>query len=328
MPYVGVVALLLAVLGLLFASPDIRRRLWPWVGMAIFGLLVAFGIYAVFHGWLTLLLPFFEQFRAPARAVILWATGLSVVAAVGLDLVLKRVSGVARPAFLKVGAIVLVAVAMPLSFYALVVTQADETMFLRASVAALALVLATAFWLLTWAILGAYQARWFGATACGILLIGLLYCELAATGAYTDISSADPTTGFQHPEIVEFLRGDTDRFRIDTRTEIADLWQPDTAALAGLEDVGGVADPLALQPFIRYWDAMGGRDTPAYDLLNVKYVIVRAGVPLPEGKFSTRSGARAGIGGLSESEHHAQGLGCAGRGGPGSGSPGRSAGRG
>ena len=178
------------------------------------------------------------------------------------------------------------------------------------------------FWLLTWAILGAYQARWFGATACGILLIGLLYCELAATGAYTDISSADPTTGFQHPEIVEFLRADTDRFRIDTRTDIADLWQPDTAALAGLEDVGGVANPLALQSFIGYWEAMGGRDTSAYDLLNVKYVIVRAGTPLPEGKFERVLESVGGLEVYQNQETMPRAWVAPADGGPGPGSPG------
>src|SRR5690606_25948952 len=73
--------------------------------------------------------------------------------------------------------------------------------------------------------------------------------------------------------------------RIDTRTDIQDLWQPDTAALYDLEDVGGIVNPLALQPWQAQWEATGGRATRAYDMLNVKYVIARDGTPLPEGKF-------------------------------------------
>jgi hypothetical protein len=84
---------------------------------------------------------------------------------------------------------------------------------------------------------------------------------------------------------VEFLRADADRFRIDSRTDIQELWQPDTAALYGLEDVGGIVNPLALRQWQAQWEATGGRATRAYDMLNVKYVIVRDGTPLPEDKF-------------------------------------------
>ena len=42
------------------ARPEQRRRLWMWLGLAAFGLIVAFGIYTVVHGWLTLLLPMFD----------------------------------------------------------------------------------------------------------------------------------------------------------------------------------------------------------------------------------------------------------------------------
>jgi hypothetical protein len=122
------------------------------------------------------------------------------------------------------------------------------------------------------------------------LLIALLYLDLSSAGAYTDISPVDPTTGFSHPAIADFLRTDAANesatpFRIDTRTEIQELWQPDTAALYGFEDVGGIVNPLSLRQWQAQWEATGGRATRAYDMLNVKYVIVRDGTPLPEGKF-------------------------------------------
>ena len=85
LPYAGVATLILAVAGLILADRKTRRLLWPWVGMALFGMLVSLGVYGIVHGWITWLLPFFDQFRAPARALILWTLGLSVLAAVGLD---------------------------------------------------------------------------------------------------------------------------------------------------------------------------------------------------------------------------------------------------
>ncbi|NJN36512.1 MAG: YfhO family protein [Nitrospiraceae bacterium] len=117
------------------------------------------------------------------------------------------------------------------------------------------------------------------------MLIAPYFFELSATSAYTDISPTAPTQGFQHPELIAFLKSDPDLFRIDTRTDIAGLWQPDTAALYGLQDVGGIDNPLILRHWNAFWEATGGRQTDRYDLLNVKYVIVRDGTPLPEGKF-------------------------------------------
>jgi hypothetical protein len=181
---------------------------------------------------------------------------------------------------------------MPLSLLALFLTQADATAFLHASLAALALVLALGAWLATWGILAAVRRGSLRKTVGGGLLIAVLFLELAAAGAYTDISPTDPTLGFQHAEIVDFLRSDPDLFRIDTDTDIAALWQPDTAALVGLQDVHGVANPLLLRSTRDFWQSTGGRQTRRYDLLNVKYVLVREGTPLPEGKFEQVLGPR------------------------------------
>ncbi len=300
LPYLGVPTLLLTLAALLLVR---ERREWrsllPWVGLALFGLLVALGIYTPVHGWLTRLLPGYGGFRAPARAIVLWALGLSVLAAYGLDSLQARLR---RPAdqptlarlqaLLRTGGLALLLFVTPLMFATLLVTQSDPTAFLRASLAALAVAWATLAWLATWLVVhlaarGALRPGWLGG-----LLVAILFLELAATGAYTDISETDPTRGFQHPEILAFLRengpwvegpaGPQPLFRIDTRTDIADLWQPDTAALAGLHDVGGVANPLVLRHWEALWQATGGRHTRIYDMLNVEYVLVRDGTPLPQ----------------------------------------------
>lgn len=291
-PYAGVATLLLAVGAIFWASPAQRRRLWVWVGMGLFGLLAALGVYAIVHGWLTLLVPGMDQMRAPARFLILWTAAISVVAAVGVDTLIRRgpilittVGGLRWHGLMQRSALIWLGVVLPLSYLALLLTQENETSFLRASVAALALTFAAIFWAATGAILvGVGWGWWTGRRAAWLLLI-LLFLDLSATGAYTDISERDPTTGFDHPALVDFLRADPDLFRIDTRTDIEDLWQPDTAALVGLQDVGGIVNPLMLDHWQALREAVGGRDTRRYDLLNVKYVIVRDGTPLPEGKF-------------------------------------------
>jgi hypothetical protein len=295
LPYLGAPVLILALCGLVLARPESRRRLWMWAGMAGFGLIVALGIYTVVHGWLTLLLPMFDQFRAPARAVILWAVGMSVLAAVGFDAVAVRMArSRAVTAFLGGGA-TLLALSTLAGYSLLFVTQADSTAFLRASLAVLALVIAFASWLGSWALIAARQHTRLTFAAFSALMIALLYIELAAAGAYTDISESDPTQSFQHDAVIAFLRSDPDRFRIDTRTDLQGLWQPDTAALAGLQDVGGIDNPLALRSYTDFWEATGGRATRLYDLLNVKYVLVKEGTPLPGDKFVRVFGPAQGI---------------------------------
>ena len=298
-PYVGLVTLILAVVGYALASKGTRRKLWPWLGTAVFGMLIALGVYGIVHGLLTVVLPGFDQFRAPARAIVLWALGVSVMGAVGLDSIVRHyakpestaaassneTSGGWATTYWFVGSVVFVGLIVPALYVALLATQQDPDTFLHASLAALAGVLAAGFWLATLALLAGYRAGWIGAGFLGVALVALLFVELTATGAYTDISSTDPARGFQHAEIVEFLNADDELFRIDTRTDIADLWQPDAAALHGLQDVWGVANPLVLRQWSNLWEATGGRQTELYDMLNAKYVLVRDGTPLPEGKF-------------------------------------------
>jgi hypothetical protein len=299
-PYAGVATLLLALAGLMLAGSAARRRLWPWAILAGFGFVTALGVYAILHGWLTLVVPGMDQFRAPARALVLWTLGVSVLAAAGFDLAARWPAQMARTitddendeqaygrfnGVLKWGAILLAGIFTPLMYLALLLTQDNPTAFLRASVASLAITLAAGFWLGTWALIAMRRAGWFSPRVFAGLMVALLFADLAATGAYTDISSTDPTAGFQHPELVAFLKADADLFRIDTRTDIEDLWQPDGAALHGLQDVGGVANPLMLTQWRDLWESTGGRQSERYDQLNVKYVLVRDGTPLPEGKF-------------------------------------------
>lgn len=292
-PYAGVATLILTIGALLLADQSTRRRLTPWLGLALVGFVTALGIYAIVHGWLTAIIPLFGQFRAPARALILWTLGVAVLGAVGIDLITAtlRQQGLVPPGLayfqtmLQRGTFILLGFIMPLAYGTLLLTQENETAFLRASIAALALTLLTFFWLGTWAIFGLHGGGWLQSRGYAMALVALLFFDLSATGAYTDISPSDPTRGFQHPELVAFLRNDPEIMRIDTLTDIPDLWQPDTAALVGLQDVGGIANPLMLDSWRTLWGGVGGRQSALYDMLNVKYVIVKDGTPLPEGKF-------------------------------------------
>ena len=320
LPYAGLVTLLLAAAAFLLPIPQKPRRLLPWLALALFGFAIALGGNTPVHGWLTRILPVYGSFQAPARTIVLWALAVSVLAAIGLDALLafrKRgqahhhpfhsalyfsVIRLAGPAFLLV--------LIPLTFIATRLLEGDPAALQRASTAGRALLLATAVWLATWLLLARFRrGRLASGTVAGLLL-ALLLLELFVAGANIDVSKNDPTRGFEHPQIVAFLReqagavpdcapAETDRcpaaadtsladhpsrglFRIDTRTGIFDLWQPNTAALTGLHDVWGISNPLELVHWHTLWENNGGRHTRIYDLLNVLYVLVRDGTPLPE----------------------------------------------
>ncbi|MFN8441586.1 MAG: hypothetical protein U0175_12480 [Caldilineaceae bacterium] len=295
LPYVGVATFLLAMTFLLTTSKELRRRCLPWIAQALVGLLISLGTYGILHGLLYWILPGFSQFRAPARAIILWALALPVLASYGVEWFIQTGSAKsdthsAIPSFVKWGGLFFALLLTPLIYATLLVTQSDPTAFFHASLAALAILIATALWLATWALLAALRAGWMSGTVTAALLVALLFIDFTSTGAYTDISSSDPTRGFQHPEIIQFLQSDPELFRIDTRTSPDSgtdcIWQPNTAALVSLQDVCGDPNPLTLSVWKELWDSTGSRASQRYDMLNVKYVIVRDGTPLPgEGKF-------------------------------------------
>ncbi len=333
LPYAGVVALLLA-LAVFFRSSTFGKSrtsgvpLLPWIGLALFGLLVALGVYTPVHGWLTQLLPGFASFRAPARAIVLWTFSVAVLAGYGIDALRNAEWGMRNreadahttqyairntqyATFLKWGGLALLLLFVPATYASLLALQADSVWFLRASLAGLAVALATGAWLGGWALVSLYSRGHLSGLVFAGLLTALLLIEVGAAGAYTDISENDPVRGFHHPEIIRFLKEEWNAdnadladqrgseksaqsdfsassasspnpFRLDARTDIDNLWQPDTAALAGLRDVWGIVNPLLLTHWDRLWESTGGRHTRLYDMLNAGYVLVRDGTPLPD----------------------------------------------
>ncbi len=78
--YQGILCLLLALAG--FLSPREKR---PWVALTLLGLFLAFGRANPFYRLLYEFVPGFSSFRAPARWMLLYALGLSMLAGIGLD---------------------------------------------------------------------------------------------------------------------------------------------------------------------------------------------------------------------------------------------------
>ena len=93
-PFIGVVALTLALIGIACCWRDGRVRLMTALGLG--GLLYALGHNSVFQGFLYAVIPTFDKARTPSVAVVIFAFGAAALAAFGLDH-LRDADGSAHP---------------------------------------------------------------------------------------------------------------------------------------------------------------------------------------------------------------------------------------
>jgi len=288
--YIGILPLILATLAVLLRRDRLTRFL---LGLAIISLLLAFGSHAILHGWLYLL-PGFDRVRAPARFVYLFDFSVAILAALGLDVLLRPLDHRRRAVLrrlLKAAPWIWLGIALislPLGYHAILTAQGkDATIYKRTVSAVNGLVFFLLILAASLAILYLRRYRW-GQRALGLMAVGLIAFDLFSMGAYTDLEHNDPTVGFQHPEVIEFLKSDPSYYRIDTGTGVWDVWQPNASLLYGIFDVSGLWNPLQLADYRRYWDAvglMGLRSSRLYDFVNAKYVIGHKDVPLDWDKF-------------------------------------------
>jgi hypothetical protein len=82
-PFIGLVALTLALFGVIASWQDRVTRLFA--GIALGGLLFSLGQHSVFHGILYSLVPILEKARNPSMAIFIFHFGLCVLIAYGID---------------------------------------------------------------------------------------------------------------------------------------------------------------------------------------------------------------------------------------------------
>lgn len=282
--YLGIFPLILAAFAILLRR---NRKTMFFVMLAVVGLLLALGGYAILHGWLFQFVPGFGQLRAPARFILLMDFGLAVLAAIGFDALVTPMTAAARNVFqraVRTGAwiaLVLAVAGGALALGILVLGQGqDPALFQRIANAANGLgffILLLAF---SFALLLVAARNWISARLWAWLALGLIFLDLFSLGAYVDVGNSDPTLGYQRTDIINFLKSTTGLARIDSRTDVEGLWRPDTGLLTRVQDVYG-DNPLVLNNFNTYWETLGGRDKVGYGMLNIKYVLTRRGTPMP-----------------------------------------------
>lgn len=289
--YVGLLTLALAALALIFT-----RRTRPlsrfFLLAGILFLLLSFGEQTPLYGWVYKFVPGFDKVRAPGRFALLFDFSLAVMAGVGLQALTGKLPALWRRVYgrftlivgLMLGAgIFLVA---PFFYHALFTSQdKDPIIFNRIQMAVDSLNLTLLLLAITLILLLAIRYRPNQRRLIGYFMVIVMVIDLFAANQGINPGDQDVTVGFEHPEIASFLRREAAGYRIDTATDIGGIWQPSTALMYGFDDVVGIYNPMLLADYRVYWESLGSRSVPAYDLMSARYVIAKKDVTLDWTKF-------------------------------------------
>ncbi len=289
--YVGIAGLALALTGLILWRRQTMVRFA--LVLSVIGVALSLGDWTPFHGWLYELAPGYDKVRAPGRFLFFVDFGLAILATYGARTISRPFGWRQRPALnlavalIALGAIGLSFVALPFAYVRLIAGRTSHQELVdQLGVAASSAVLAGLFALAALTIFLAYRARLIKPSAATSLAISLLVIDLFIAGASFNTSPNDPTAGFQHQAVVNFLKSQPGIFRIDTVTGVEDVWQPDGPAIQGLDSVWGLFNPFVLEDYYWYWKIhTPGRSSDLYDMLNARYVLAHPDVTLDAAKF-------------------------------------------
>lgn len=284
--YVGIVTLVIAAIALVIRIDGVRLLLALFAGVA---LLFALGPFTPVQGWVFRFVPPYNLLRAPARGYLFVDLSLALLAGFGLEEIAYSATQSARvrdalargTRWLLIGLAALVLFVIPL-FYSLIlgVNDPSNRPIIAVDGLNLAVIYLAGVIALLWAV---SRGRIKGATVC-LLATVLIVLDLYGATASFNPGTGDLTAEFRHPQAVTFLQRQMSAngpFRIASTTLD---WQPDLASVAGLQDAGGLFDPMQPGNYKKVSDVLaGGKDPTLYNLLNVRYVITdtKSGAPGP-----------------------------------------------
>ncbi|MBI2953542.1 MAG: YfhO family protein [Chloroflexi bacterium] len=289
--YVGIATLLLAGVSLLA-----RRHRSKWVTFyalaAVFFLLVALGEESILHGWMYAFLPTFNKVRSAGRNLVFVDLSLALLAAYGLESLIRTNAGPRLRLIevlsrrLPILSLAALAVITPFFGLALIANRnSDPGIFQRTLVAVTSYAWSAAFLAMAVVVirLAIRSTQW--RKAAPILLLAIIFGDLIVSNSNLNPTDQDVTRAFDRSDIVNFLLEQRSPERIDTDTDISDVWQPNMPLIYGFYDVAGLDKPLYYAAYRKFWKNLGSRSTRAYDLLGVRYVIARKGAKLDPTKF-------------------------------------------
>ncbi|HQE91545.1 MAG TPA: YfhO family protein [Anaerolineae bacterium] len=263
--YVGMVALGLALLGLL-GRPRWRTA-FLWI-TGLLAVLLALGTQGPLYPLLASL-PLFDATWKTGRAIYVLSFVLALAAAEGVEKLLDK------PRFAWSAAMLMAAIGIALRAPAWAALAPNVAAVSRAL---LGLYLAAAV-LVSAALLGLGLRR---CHLCRAALVVLALTELVVTGALADVEPAPHSADDPHRAALAYLRADDGWFRVDVDGEARGLWSPAALMAAGFEVPQGTGNPMEIVTYNQYYWGIPHKGMPAYRLLGAKYIIVPKGA-LPGG---------------------------------------------
>ena len=252
---------------------DTFNSAWFFFALGLLGLLIALGqytpIYSLVHS-----LPVLGGLRVPARFILLTNFSLAALAALGLQRLMTESFSLRR--VLGWGGAVMIGGALALILAYQSAGAIDRGSNLASSFSFL-LIAAVALGIMVPRLKSTINNQ-----QSAILLVGLLSLELVLLGSGVEIDRNDPTLGYQHQAVADFLKNDGGPFRLENASK---AWQPDAALRQRLSDIGGIFNPLGLASYETYRGGMGNRGSPLYNFLGTKYVLANKDQPPGDASF-------------------------------------------
>lgn len=296
--YMGVTTLVLAVLGVAL-KPGATRIFFAVIGLV--ALLYAVGPAAPIHGWFYQFVPGFDLVRAPARAYVYMNLAVAVLAGLAISDLSGRLAAqsVSHDAILARTNRVLLAI---IAVTGLLILPYVYTQILgvndppnRPVIAVDNLWMLLMFLSLLLAVLWLVQKNLLRGAIVGLALTGVLILDLFSATMPFNPTGQDLTASYREPEITDSLQDawqESGPFRVDVSHPGL---MPNFGMLNDFHAGSGVFDPMQPAAYTNLFNVLeSDPGNPAYDLLNIHYLILPGNSELAPGRFDLVLESEAG----------------------------------
>ena len=289
--YLGLVAIILAILGALLRKPD--KFEWFLWSTTLLVLITGFGsFFPVLYKPFFSIFPFFSKFRIPSMIYVLLAITIPILAAKGLDLLIqnKEEKDTFKKGLYVAGSIGAVSILFLLfgetifdfttgkdsRYNPAVVSQLQNV---RIELFQKGLLLALSVSLATLGLMWGFIQKKINKEIFVALIIGVAVIDIwIVSNEFLNLKPAiNMDLKFQNSLTVDYLLTDTDHFRIFPADEL----NSNKYSYWNLESIGGYR-PIKLRNYQDLMDAKGFSRPHVLNMLNVKYVLTRKRINNPD----------------------------------------------
>ncbi len=288
--YLGLVCIIFAILGVLLKKPE-KLELFFWI-TTLLVLITGFGkFFPILYKPFYLFFPFFSKFRVPSMIYVLLAITVPVLAAIGFDLFLEKITENKT----RKNATILVSVIIGISIFFLmfgeyvidfshtkdarynpmIITQMQS---LRIELFHKGLILALSISLGCLGLIWSLFKNKINKLNFGYMIIALAMFDLWVVNVeFLNLKpSKQMDNFFREDALIKYLKKQNGHFRIYP----ADDFNSNKYSYWNLESIGGY-HPIKLRIYQDLIDANGFSRTHILDMLNVKYILTKKKINSP-----------------------------------------------